>query len=151
MEMLLTVEDVARMTGLNKRQVYDRVSRGEVSAIKIRNAIRFEPAEVERMVQESRNLQGHVTTTQAAEVLGVHAATVRDMIRTGELGATKVGREYRISPEDLADYYEANRSNPGSHDPSIPGTHEPMNLGTQDHRNPGHGALRAGGEAHLAS
>jgi excisionase family DNA binding protein len=39
---------------------------------------------------------------QVAELLGLHVKTVRNYVHEGRLKATKVGKQYRISAEDLA-------------------------------------------------
>jgi len=39
---------------------------------------------------------------QVADTLGVHVRTVRNYVRDGRLPATRVGKQYRISREDLA-------------------------------------------------
>lgn len=41
---------------------------------------------------------------EAAEVLGVHERTIRRHIKTGELNAGKIGRQWRISREALLEY-----------------------------------------------
>lgn len=41
---------------------------------------------------------------EAAEVLGVHERTIRRHIKTGELKAGKIGRQWRISREALLEY-----------------------------------------------
>lgn len=41
------------------------------------------------------------TTTQAAEILGVSQARVRQMVRAGRLQASKVGRDLFIDEKDL--------------------------------------------------
>ena len=42
-----------------------------------------------------------LTTTQAAEVLGVTPVRVRQLIEAGRLKAVKVGRDWLIDPPDL--------------------------------------------------
>ncbi|MEV4315367.1 helix-turn-helix domain-containing protein [Actinocrispum sp. NPDC049592] len=39
---------------------------------------------------------------QVASLLGLHVKTVRGYVHDGKLNATKVGKQYRISSEDLA-------------------------------------------------
>lgn len=38
---------------------------------------------------------------QVAELLGLHVRTVRGYVRDGRLKATRVGRQYRVTQEDL--------------------------------------------------
>lgn len=45
-----------------------------------------------------------LTTAQVAEQLQVDVKTVRDVIGRRELAAYRVGREYRVHPDDLAAY-----------------------------------------------
>jgi excisionase family DNA binding protein len=42
---------------------------------------------------------------QAAKLLGCHHETLRRAIRRGELKASKVGRDYRISKLELAEFW----------------------------------------------
>jgi excisionase family DNA binding protein len=44
---------------------------------------------------------GIYSTDQVAQMLGVHRHTVQRLIRSGELGAIKVGRRLRITDEQL--------------------------------------------------
>jgi excisionase family DNA binding protein len=46
------------------------------------------------------------------EELGVHEETVRTWIRQGKLIAYKVGRDYRIKPEDYEKFLEDRRTKP---------------------------------------
>ncbi|MFI6600897.1 helix-turn-helix domain-containing protein [Nonomuraea sp. NPDC050536] len=39
---------------------------------------------------------------QVAKLLGLHVKTVRAYVRDGRLNAVRIGKQYRISPEDLA-------------------------------------------------
>lgn len=41
---------------------------------------------------------------QVAELLGLHVKTVRGYVRDGRLNAVRVGKQYRISREDLAEF-----------------------------------------------
>lgn len=41
------------------------------------------------------------TTNEIATILKIHVDTVRKKIRTGDIKATKVGRDYRITEEEL--------------------------------------------------
>lgn len=42
------------------------------------------------------------TADEVAERLGLHVRTVRNYIRDGQLAATRIGKQYRISRADLA-------------------------------------------------
>lgn len=44
---------------------------------------------------------GYITTTEAAEELGVTAGRVRAMIAAGHLPARKIGRDWAIRRRDL--------------------------------------------------
>ena len=46
----------------------------------------------------------YLTVEEVAAYLRVSEATVRKLIESGELKATRVGRQYRISRESLQDY-----------------------------------------------
>ena len=41
------------------------------------------------------------TVNQVAEILGMHHKTIRKFITQGKLGANKLGKQWRISEEDL--------------------------------------------------
>lgn len=43
---------------------------------------------------------------QAAKILGVHWKTVYNHVVSGKLKAYKIGRQWRIKPEDLTEYME---------------------------------------------
>lgn len=38
---------------------------------------------------------------QVAELLGLHVRTVRNYVRDGRLKAVRIGKQYRVAPEDL--------------------------------------------------
>ena len=42
------------------------------------------------------------TVDQVAELLGLHVKTVRNYVRDGRLRAVRIGKQYRISRQDLA-------------------------------------------------
>lgn len=46
----------------------------------------------------------YLTSRAVAEELHVRVETVWQYIRTGELPAARVGRQYLVDPEDLADF-----------------------------------------------
>jgi len=49
------------------------------------------------------------TPDEVAEILKVKAKTVRDMIARKQIKALKIGREYRISEEQLQQFIEENQ------------------------------------------
>lgn len=50
------------------------------------------------------------TVEQVAEELSIHQDTARRLLRTGEIEGAKLGGEWRVSREDLLDYYERNKT-----------------------------------------
>ena len=52
-----------------------------------------------------------LTPEQVADILQVHVLTIYGYIRRGKLNAVRLGRCYRIIPEDLARFIESNRIN----------------------------------------
>jgi excisionase family DNA binding protein len=52
---------------------------------------------------------GLLTPEQVAEILQIHILTVYSYIRRGKLSAIRLGRSYRITPEDLDKMIENNR------------------------------------------
>ena len=47
-----------------------------------------------------------VSLAQAAEIVGVHANTLRRLIKKGELRAVRVGRQWRVPLSDLTPKYQ---------------------------------------------
>jgi len=45
-----------------------------------------------------------------ADILKVHAKTVREMIKSKRLQAVRVGQEYRITDEQIRQYIEENKT-----------------------------------------
>jgi len=52
-----------------------------------------------------------LTPEQVARLLQVHVLTIYSYIRRGKLGAIRLGRSYRIIPEDLKHFVESSRVN----------------------------------------
>jgi len=50
-----------------------------------------------------------LTPEQVARLLQVHVLTIYSYIRCGKLGAIRLGRSYRIIPEDLKHFVESSR------------------------------------------
>ena len=50
-----------------------------------------------------------LTPEEVAKILQVHVLTVYSYIRRGNLGAIRLGRAYRIIPQDLELFIESNR------------------------------------------
>jgi excisionase family DNA binding protein len=69
------------------------------------------------IVHAGRNMlaaeQQMYSLEDVAERLQVSDRTVRRWIKGGDLAAYKPGREYRITPEDLAKFLESRRVRPG--------------------------------------
>ena len=55
----------------------------------------------------------YLTAEQAAQRLQISVASARAYMSTGQLGGSWVGRGWRTTPADIADYYERNRNRPG--------------------------------------
>jgi len=50
-----------------------------------------------------------LTPEQVAGILQVHVLTIYGYIRDGKLDAIRLGRSYRITPQDLKQFIESNR------------------------------------------
>jgi excisionase family DNA binding protein len=50
-----------------------------------------------------------LTPEQVANILQVHVLTIYGYIRRGTLDAIRLGRSYRITPQDLTHFIESNR------------------------------------------
>ena len=57
-------------------------------------------------MKDNHNL---LTPEQVAGVLQIHILTVYSYIRQGKLDAIRLGRSYRITPQDLTRFIESNR------------------------------------------
>lgn len=55
---LLRAEEVARQLGLSRQHVYAMAASGELPSIKLRGAVRFDPADVEAFIREHRRGKG---------------------------------------------------------------------------------------------
>ena len=53
-----------------------------------------------------------LTLEDAAEVLGVDYKTVYRLVRAGQIPAGRVGRVYRVAPDDLEAYFESIKTQP---------------------------------------
>lgn len=51
-----------------------------------------------------------LTPEQVADILQIHVLTVYNYIRKGKFEAVRLGRTYRIDPEDLEYFVQANKS-----------------------------------------
>lgn len=58
-------------------------------------------------VSEVTYATGSLTLTDAGEALGVSPSTLRVQIKKGRLAATKIGKTWVVSPEEVARYGEA--------------------------------------------
>jgi excisionase family DNA binding protein len=66
--------------------------------------------EREKTKKMSTNIkQNLLTPEQVAEILQIHILTVYHYIRQGKLRAIRLGRSYRIAPQDLDLLIENNR------------------------------------------
>ena len=54
-----------------------------------------------------------MTLTEAADRLGVAPATLRHQIRNGRLRASKVGRDWAVSEDEVRRYAALSRGRPG--------------------------------------
>ena len=59
--------------------------------------------------KEVSKLEKLLTVEEVAELLNVHTITVQRAIQKGDLIAAKIGRVYRISPEDLQAYIDSKK------------------------------------------
>ncbi len=55
---LLRAEDVAQQLGLSRQHVYVMAASGELPSIKLRGAVRFDPADVEAFIRKHRRGKG---------------------------------------------------------------------------------------------
>lgn len=58
-------------------------------------------------MENKRHVKDIYSAKEAADFLGCHRETIRRAIRSGELKAAKIGKVFRISKEDLNEYYQA--------------------------------------------
>lgn len=60
-----------------------------------------------------------LTPEQVSEILQIHVLTVYHYIRQGKLDAVRLGRSYRIVPQDLDRLIETNRVKNGNNNGGI--------------------------------
>lgn len=53
------------------------------------------------------------TINQVAEILDMHHKTIRNFITNGRLKASKIGKQWRVSEEDLNDFLDHNKGRSG--------------------------------------
>lgn len=58
---------------------------------------------------KTNHTRANYSVTEAAEWMGVHYNTIRNLIDRGELGSSKAGAKIIISSLDLDEYYSKNR------------------------------------------
>jgi excisionase family DNA binding protein len=63
-----------------------------------------------------------LTAAEVAEQLRVSTMTVYRLIRSGELAAVRVGRNYRVRAGDLEDYLESQIVDPATLDEAFGGS-----------------------------
>jgi excisionase family DNA binding protein len=51
-----------------------------------------------------------MTAEQVADILQIHVLTVYNYIKQGKFNAVRLGRSYRIDPDDLKNFIESNKS-----------------------------------------
>ena len=56
-----------------------------------------------------KNNDNLLTPQQVAAILQVHVLTIYGYIRRGKLDAVRLGRSYRVIPNDLTRFIESNR------------------------------------------
>jgi excisionase family DNA binding protein len=61
-----------------------------------------------------------LTPEQVSEILQINILTVYNYIKKGKLEAIRLGRSYRILPQDLDRWLELNRVNKGEEPPDAP-------------------------------
>ena len=72
------------------------------------------------------NSDNLLTPEQVAKILQVHVLTVYSYIRQGNLDAVRLGRSYRIVPEDLTLFIESNRVKNQATEVNSPVSHTQM-------------------------
>jgi excisionase family DNA binding protein len=63
------------------------------------------------MIFQAESKNNLLTPEQVAGILQVHILTIYGYIRGGKLDAIRLGRSYRITPQDLEQFIESNRIN----------------------------------------
>jgi excisionase family DNA binding protein len=61
------------------------------------------------MMLQAESNNNLLTPEQVAGILQVHILTIYGYIRDGKLDAIRLGRSYRITPQDLEQFIESNR------------------------------------------
>ena len=75
-----------------------------LQAEQLRN-IKFQ-LEKEELIREYQRKERFYTTEEIADLLNVSTRVIRDIIKSNELIAVKIGREYRIRESDLEKFFK---------------------------------------------
>ena len=59
------------------------------------------------VVNTLRSLERLLTLKEAGAYAGFDGETIRDWVKAGKIGAFKIGQEWRIEPNSLADFLSA--------------------------------------------
>jgi excisionase family DNA binding protein len=63
---------------------------------------------------------GLYSTEEVADMLGLHVRTVRNYVRDGRLPAVRIGKQYRIAPEDVDELTGGRTTPPPAPAPPVP-------------------------------
>jgi excisionase family DNA binding protein len=67
--------------------------------------------EKEELIREYQRKEKFYTTEEIADLLNVSTRVIRDIIKSNELIAIKIGREYRIRESDLEKFFKEHSTN----------------------------------------
>jgi excisionase family DNA binding protein len=97
----LTVADVAYMLQIDPRTVREYIYCGKLEARKIDGFWYIPKDSIARFVNTKPHRRRWLRTKDAARLLGVYHRTIIAAIKSGMLGACRVGYKYRINPQSV--------------------------------------------------
>lgn len=103
-EQYISIPDYARQLGVSRITVYNRVKSGQIPAKKVGRNYVILCSGAEGLAQDaasSGESGAHISIAELAKRLGITRIAVYQRIRSGKIPATKAGRNYIISSQDI--------------------------------------------------
>ena len=113
LDQYISIPDYARQLGVSRITVYNRVKNGQIPARKVgRNYVILRlhrTGEASGEVSAEHRSSEHISIADLAKQLGISRIAVYQRIKTGKIKATKAGRNYIISAQDIPSTPDINK------------------------------------------
>jgi excisionase family DNA binding protein len=106
-----SVREVAEMSGFSYGTVKRAIEMGSLAAYRIGRRFFIDKATAAEFCQEHKNrrsAEGY-TLRELMGKLSLSYAYLTELVKSGELKSSRVGRQYIVSEEDFRDFMEKNR------------------------------------------